>query len=156
MTKLIFSFIILLHVTVLANSQVITGLWQFGSSEVNSGYFDTYQFFSDGTFKFNTDQNDGLRRILTIAGTYKLKKDTIIFSVKYSVEVVGGDISRSEISSRSDSWSIEGGKITECKVKKLVSDNASFKLLDSGNQIKIILIDKRKYYKIDDDPNSFQ
>jgi len=31
-----------------------------------NGYFDTYQFFENGTFKFNTNQNDETRRIISI------------------------------------------------------------------------------------------
>lgn len=48
------------------DKKMIIGVWQFGCVEVNTGYFDTYQFFENGTFKFNTNENDETRRIISI------------------------------------------------------------------------------------------
>jgi hypothetical protein len=152
MKKLIFSLIGLFYFTNFSNSQNIVGLWQSGSAEITAAYLDTYQFFPDGTFRFNTNQYDELRRIISLGGNYKLEGDRIRFTVKYSIEVIGGTFSRTEIGTGSDSWSIENGVIKNFPIQKPKEDIASFSFNESQN---ILLIDKRKFFKIHDDPNDF-
>ena len=132
------------------------GVWQINTPEVNSGYFDTYQFFTDGSFKFNTNQNDGLRRVLGIGGKYKLNKGVLTFIVEYTKEIVGGAIARSEITTGSDSWAIEGGQISKKKLLKPIKVGASIEIGKKSNGTDCIIIDKRNYFKVDNDPNNFE
>ncbi len=150
-----FLFFLLIALTSSIKAQTILGVWQFGSSEINAGYFDTYQFFPDSTFKFNTNQNDGLRRILIIGGKYQVKKNKLYFIVNYTIEVVGGKPKRSEIMSGSDSWSLEGGEIKTFQLKNPMRQSADLEFISKENT-KELLIDKRKFFKVDNDPNNFQ
>ena len=136
-------------------SQSIIGIWQAKTASVSSAYFDTYQFFPDGTFRFNTNQYDGLRRILSLGGVYEIKNGEVIFTVNFAIEVFGGNLIRSEISTGSDSWSIEGGNIKSIPIIPPVRKTASFFIEKLVSGIEVITIDANKYYKVDSDPSQF-
>jgi hypothetical protein len=78
----------------------LIGIWQYGSSEINSGWFDNYQFFNNGSFVFNTNQNDGLKRVINIGGTFSLKSDTLFLYINFSKELLG-----------CSGWVIENGTV---------------------------------------------
>jgi len=143
----------ILFVIVKSNSQTLVGIWQKDTSEVNSAYTDTYQFFSDSSFKFNVSQYDYLNRIRSICGKYKVINDSIYFTIEYTIEILGGNIERSHITSINDSWEIENGKIEKIPVSAIITEVALFSTqkIDTG----IILIDLFKYYKVDSNPNNF-
>ncbi len=154
MKKIVLLILVLKCFSVQAQS--LTGIWQLNTPEVSSGYQDTYQFFSNGTFRFNTNQSDGLRRILSIGGKYKIEKSNIIFNIEYTIEIVGGSIHRDEITPGSDSWAIEGGQTKKISLTKSTMQRAILEVGKKDKGVDILLIDKRKYYKVDNDPDNFQ
>lgn len=135
----------------------IIGVWQAKSDEMTSGWLDTYQFFANGEFTFNPSQYDGLKRIISIKGKYRIIGDSLFFLVQYTKEATGGDIVRSETSTLSDSWALEGVKIIEIKHENKEEQKAAIELgQPSANGNSCILIDKRKYYKMQSDPTKYQ
>lgn len=134
----------------------IIGVWQFNSDEINSGLFDNYHFFRDGRFVFKTNTNNGLTRVISLGGKYKIiNKDSLRLSVEYIKEVKGGTLVRSEITAGSDSWAIEGGKIETIKLKSTQLFWIELEKCDSNDSSICLLFDKRKYYKVEADPNKY-
>jgi hypothetical protein len=123
----------------------IIGLWQSETSEVSSMYHDTYQFSKDSKFIFKPNQYNGLNRVLSIEGNYEIKGDSIILKPHFTKELIGGYPVRSMITTLSDSWEIEGGKIKNIQYKKKIKQTATIKLCEKAN---CILIDERRFYKI--------
>ncbi len=135
-----------LFFTILANGQSkinIIGRWQAESQSITSMYHDMYQFYNDGRFVFSPDAYNGLNRILSINGHYKIKVDTILLTPEYTKELIGGFPIRSESTTLSDTWEIVQGKIKiiPCKKTKQI---IAIKI----NSNKIILLDDRKFFKI--------
>ncbi len=130
----------------------IIGVWQFDSKEVNAGFFDSYQFFANGTFKFNTNQNDATRRIISIGGTYELINNHLILKTTYTKEVQGGYLVRSETAGGSG-WEISGGKIITINYKTPKSSFITVGICKSEKEC--ILLDSRKYYQVEQDPKNF-
>lgn len=138
------------------NAQSLVGIWQLNTPEVSSGYLDTYQFFSNGTFRFNSSQYNALRRVITIGGKYKVQKDKVTFLVEYTMEKVGGVFKVGDVSSGSDSWSITGGQIKRVPLLKTLTQYASIETGIKDKEVDVIKINKAKYYKVDNDPENFQ
>lgn len=130
----------------------IIGIWQFGTKEVSAGFFDSYQFFANGTFKFNTNQYDGTRRILSIGGTYEVKNNRLRLKTSYSIEIQGGFLVRSETAGGSG-WEISGGKIVTLNYKTPQESFLSFGICE--NEKECILLDSLKYYLVDKDPKNY-
>lgn len=130
------------------------GIWQFGSQELNAGWFDNYQFFLNGNFCFNTNQNDATKRIISIGGTYKIKGDTLILQTTYSKEIQGGCLVRSETAGGSG-WEIKGGKIITSKFKSAKVSYLQIESCKDKEKVPCILLDKRKHYKLESDPNNY-
>ena len=126
----------------------IIGVWQAETKEVSSGYLDLYRFYKNNKFIFEPSQYDGLKRIAQIAGTYKIDKDKIVFYVNSISELVGNKIERSMITTLSDSWAIDAGKLITKKIKSS-PQKAKFEICKSieDNQ-NCLKIDDRLFYKI--------
>lgn len=124
----------------------IIGLWQENDSVVTSMYRDTYRFELNGKFVFNPNEYDGLNRIISIKGTYKIKKDKLILLPSHMKELIGGYPIRSEITTLSDTWEIQCAKIKTIKLKKRVTQIANLKISQNASSI---LIDNRTYFKVE-------
>lgn len=131
----------------------LIGIWQFGSSEISSGWFDNYQFFNNGSFVFNTNQNDGLKRVISIGGTFSLKSDTLFLYINFSKELLGGIPSRSNIAGGSG-WVIDNGTVKTIKHKQ-TRENLMIQKGDNSTNQSYILLNSIKYFKAEDDPNNY-
>lgn len=132
------------------NNKNIIGIWQAETNEVSSGYLDTYRFYKNNKFAFEPSQYDGLKRIVQIAGTYKIHNSKIVFYVHSITELVGNKIERSMITTLSDSWAIDGGKIVTKKIKSSPQE-AKFEFCESIEDNKNCLkIDGRLFYEIEE------
>jgi hypothetical protein len=149
-----FLFFITLHSFCQKNSIDITGTWQFKTSSIGSGYLDNYKFDSNQqTFEFNTNEYNGLNRILSIGGKYEIQGDTILFYVQYTLEYVGGYPGRSKTTTLSDSWELIDGKIeiNDIKNREIIEKARISKNLDDEKRIECLIIDDRTYYNINID-----
>jgi len=135
--------------TTLIKSNII-GIWQAETDEVSSAYHDTYRFCKNNKFVFEPSQYDGLKRIVKIAGTYKIQNAKIVFYVKSLTELIGNKIERSMITTQSDSWAIEGEKLVTKKIISLPQE-AKLEFLESieGNK-NCLKIDGRLFYKVEE------
>jgi len=144
---ILFVFLQISNFTFSQNStKDIIGLWQENDSVVTSMYHDTYRFELNGKFIFNPNEYDGLNRIVSLIGTYKIKKDKLILLPSQMKELIGGYKIRSEITTLSDTWEIQGAKIKTIKLKKRVPQIAYLKISQNGT---FILIDNRIFYKVE-------
>lgn len=132
----------------------IIGIWQMRSKELNSGWFDNYQFFQDGKFKFNTNQNDATKRIVSIGGEYSIKNNTLILEVSYSKEIIGGYLVRSETSGGSG-WELKAGKVKTIFYKSKMKSYLTIEKCTDTEGIECSYIDKVVYYKLENDPNNY-
>ena len=140
----------------LSYSQSIVGLWQANTPSVNAAYLNTYQFFPDSTFRFNTNEFDGLHRIISIGGVYHILNDQIEFIVHYTIEIEGGSLQRDSVSTASDTWAINDGNIIQIPVQTPVTQKTTFWIGETNEGIDSMSIDMRKYYRIDYDPNALK
>jgi hypothetical protein len=107
-------------------------------------YLDIYQFFNNGKFIFKPNEYNGLNRVISINGTYKIKGDTLFLIPYFTKEVVGGSPIRSESTTLSDTWELINGHIKTFVCKK-ISQPVIIKIDTSGNTI---FLDNRKFYRI--------
>ena len=127
----------------------IIGTYQAGTSEISSIYQDIYKFFANNKFEFEPTRYNGLNRIIKIAGKYKIENNKILFFVHSLTEIVGDKIERSMITTLSDSWAIDGGKLVTKKVKTSPQE-ASFELFKSNDNQNCLKIDDKLFYKINE------
>jgi hypothetical protein len=130
----------------------IVGVWQAERFDEGSGWPDTYQFFSDKRFVFNFSQYDGSKRILRIAGTYKIEKGTLLLTIENTVEAVGGYLTRSTITSLSDSWELTDYDVQTVKQNNKEPETIMLKQCDGSYPKECLLLDARKYFRMDKDP----
>jgi hypothetical protein len=135
----------------------IYGVWQVNSHEIGAAYLDNYQFLKDGTFRFNINEYDELKKIVSIKGYYEVFVDSISFKPESFIEIVGGNhIIRSKTTSLHDSWSLLGH--TGLKESIIVNKEVffvSFEVCDSVKLIPCILLDGNRYYRIFKEVNDY-
>jgi len=125
--------------------KALIGKWQAESAEVTSMYHDSYQFFNNGKFLFNPDEYNGLNRIISISGTYRLKGDTLFLTPLFTKEIAGGYIIRSESTTLSDTWEIIGGQEKRILINKRRIQSAILKIASNNKELTL---DNRKFYKV--------
>ncbi|HYC85220.1 MAG TPA: hypothetical protein VEB86_08365 [Chryseosolibacter sp.] len=133
----------------------IVGVWQAEKYDEGSGWPDTYQFFSDRTFVFNFSQYDGSKRILRIKGTYKIEKGTLLLMIENTVEAVGGYLTRSTLTSLSDSWELTDYEIQTVKQNNPEPETVKLKTCEGSYPKECLLLDARKYFRMDKDPSKY-
>jgi hypothetical protein len=127
-----------------ASAQLV-GKWQEGSKQASSAYRNNYVFRANRTFKYSTDEEDGLRSIISIEGTYKLKQDTLFLKPLFYTENRGMRLDRSMITAGNNSWEMTGGKNN----KKPVANPVWYSLVFKPNKAKVTIeLDYITYYKM--------
>jgi hypothetical protein len=127
---------------------LISGTWQERTNEVSSIYHDTYTFLPNNKFEFKPTGYNGLNRIIKITGTYKIEENQILFKIQSVTELVGGKIQRSMVTTLSDSWEIDGGKLVTKNVN-IIEQNANFNFCKTNNdKLNCIEIDDKTYFKL--------
>jgi heat shock protein HslJ len=128
----------------------LQGTWQEVNSEVSSNYHDTYTFFQNNKFEFTPTGYNGLNRIIKISGTYKIEENQIKFNVQKITELVGGKIERSRITTLSNSWAIDGGKLVTKKVNE-IEQIATFNFCKTKDaNPNCFEIDNNRYFKVNE------
>ena len=126
----------------------IMGKWQMESTEVADGYYYTYSFLRGNIFVFGNDENEGLNRIISLTGTYYLKKDTLIIYVKQEYDLVGGTPQMSEKLAGSG-WEIKGGKIVTKDLPVIKQYYLPIKPCAEKDGKKCLEINSMSYYKLE-------
>ncbi|MGA3014637.1 MAG: hypothetical protein ABSD71_11475 [Bacteroidales bacterium] len=134
----------------------LIGIWQVNSDEIASGWLDSYRFFGNKEFIFSPNQNDGLRRIISIKGTYRIANNKLYLKVISTDELEGGHFERSHITTLSDTWEIAGGVIKNLIQPTREEEVVEMKRCNNETSKKTcILFDGRKYYKLENDPLNY-
>ncbi len=126
----------------------IMGKWQMESTEMADGFYYTYSFLRGNVFVFGNDENEGLNRIISLTGTYYLKKDTLIIYVKQEYDLVGGTPQMSEKLAGSG-WEITGGKIMLKDLPIVKEYYLPIKRCPVKDHKKCIEINSMSYYKFE-------
>lgn len=145
--KLLICCLVLINLAFGQIKNNLTGKWQAESKELTSMNLDTYQFLNNGRFTFEPDGYNGLNRIISISGRYKIKGDTLLLTPEFTKEITGGYPVRSESTTLSDTWEIIQGQIKTFSCKKRLCQPAIIKINPDN---KTFTLDERKFFKLDE------
>ena len=134
-------------------AQNITGRWQAGSPFVSAAYNENYQFFSDGTFYYNTPDDDGLTRVLTIGGKYNINKNNLILVPEFYIELYDGKLTMSGELLDNNNWAFDGQKTRKINLDQHLNHTIKYKLY-ALKGTKVLELNIEKFYRITDDPNT--
>lgn len=148
------AFITFLLITVKLNAQNIVGRWQAGSGLLSNEYNENYQFYSNGSFTFNTSGDDGLTRIMKINGTYRIFGNKIFFIAKNYVELAGGFLKFTGAEPGQSNWKFESNSPTTIKIVNQSEQAGSLKLYMKQKSV-VLEIEGTRYYKVASDPNKY-
>ena len=124
------------------------GKWQMESTEMADGYYYTYSFLRGNEFIFGNDENEGLNRIISLEGTYYLKKDSLVLYVKQERDLVGGNPELSEKLGGSG-WEVKGGKFVKKDLPKVQQYSLPIKPCADKDGKQCIEINSMAYYKLE-------
>jgi hypothetical protein len=131
----------------------LVGVWH-ATPYVAAGMNDNFQFFADGTFRFNYNRMILSKRSLSYSGKWEIVRGRLILTVTEKTDVGGGKKIKSEMSA--DGYEIEGG---ERVAKKISPPTKQTKILSAIRQdeiYKMISIGGVKYWKLSDDPKAYE
>src|SRR5262249_45104927 len=168
-TRLFLLFAAFTIIAIVANTSVIAsgkpktdevvGIWQ-DLNLIAAGWSNTYQFFKDGTFVFNHNQMNCLKRELWYSGRWKILGNDIHLTIEKRKVIIGG---------RKGDDPVCGPAILEGKeVTKLVQPPEE-RILHLGNvriekgrtrfgdeyEMPTATIGTVKYWKFYDDPKQY-
>jgi hypothetical protein len=133
----------------------LVGVWQAERYDEADAWPDTYQFFTDGKFVFNFSQYDGSKRILRIHGRYLTSNDSVFLNIESTVEAVGGYLTRSTITSLSDTWELTDYSVQTIKQSKREPEIIKVRQCQTTYPKECLLFDGRKYFRMDKDPTKY-
>jgi hypothetical protein len=141
----------------------LVGLWQ-DSELLAAGWSNVYQFFSDGTFRFNHNQMDCAKREVSRSGKWSLLKDKcLLLEITKREVLVGGHYEPATGSCAPDSELVDAksevrnispplelllgiGTLQQAKPVDPESDQPKFKMLIGGVG----------FWKFSDDPKKYE
>lgn len=127
--------------------QSLAGTWQIGTAQVSSGLAAHYTFKANKTFEYTVNSDDALQRIISIGGTYTYKAGSgyVTLLVKYTIEIIGGVIDRSHITTSNNAWSIEKGKVQRIPIAKPLYQLLELKFVSPN----VVMIEQEdKFHKV--------
>ena len=130
----------------------LVGIWQADTSFNGAAWLDNYQFFSNNRFIFNFNEYTSNKKILRFSGIFRIVGDTIIFNVKTIYELEGGVLKRGARAWQ-DEWVYYNPRIKEIKTE--CSYFALIRKFRYNTINPCILIDTRKYFKLENNPQNY-
>lgn len=137
-----------------SENRTIVGLWQ-GVPVVGSGWAATYQFYEDGTFKYNHNQMACDDSIYTEYGTYTLDAETLHLNFNKILYLQGGKLQPSTGSCASEMELIGGTEVTE-RINRSEQHKLKFvaPLLDY-EYLERILLDDSEWFRMAHNPDDY-
>lgn len=132
----------------------LVGVWQ-ASPSVGSGMNDNFQFFADGKFRFNYNQMDGTKRILSYGGNWKVSDDKLILTLEKMTVLIGGKWIKSSGSIATE-YEIEGGEVLELKISPAKEMKLNIGKFIQEELHETLEIDGIKYWKLSSDPKTYE
>lgn len=143
-------------------SQNLKGLWQEIEPVIGAGYAATYHFDGNGAFEYHVSEYNSLCIIRTLGGHYSIKKDSISFVIKYTVELQNEKIGNGGIACENDGWEISSGEKVKVGVDKGTKISCPFEIFtekkdkklygDDPPNIDVIKINGFKFFRISENP----
>lgn len=137
-----------------AKSQLV-GVWQ-NSQGVGSGLTDNYQFFDDGTFRFNYNEMDGTKRVLSYSGFWNVYKNRLHVHISRVTIHIGGRWQPATGSIATD-YEIVGGRVIAKKISPV--EKLSYSLSAFGLEEEVyttVMIGNEKFWKLSSDPKAYE
>lgn len=136
------------------DDRTMIGVWQ-GIPVLGSGWSATYQFFEDGSFRFNHNQMDCSDSVLYEAGTYSISDDSITLNYATRSYLAGGTLEPSTGSCGS-AFELVGGIETEEQylAKEQLQLQYLSPLLDV-NYLERVKLDGMEWFRMLHDPNDY-
>lgn len=133
----------------------LVGIWQAAKTK-GAGWSDAYQFFADGTFKFNANQMDCAKREVSRAGTWRVSKETLVLQTTQKTIINGGQLVPSTGSCASEQELIDGTQAVE-KVSHTEDTMLPLNQIhkDDENERLAVRIGDKQFWKFDDDPRRY-
>ncbi|MEZ5344741.1 MAG: hypothetical protein R2681_04205 [Pyrinomonadaceae bacterium] len=131
----------------------LVGVWQDAPS-VGSGMSDNYRFFADGTYKFNYNEMDAAKRLLSHEGKWSVAEGKLVLVIDTVVLLIGGKLVEATGSAASE-FEIEGGEVIRKKImpaEKLTLGLGAFLKEELHNTTTIGDV---KYWKLSSDPDVY-
>jgi hypothetical protein len=154
---LIFATALLVCISCSKKTFDITGIWQ-DSPMVGSGWTDTYQFFGNGSFKFNYNQMKCDKRTIVLIGDWKIDNDGILsLAINQKIIHEGGVLIPAKGSCASE-FEIDGGEIKTIELnipEKLQIKLEDFKIDKAQADRECINFDTRRYWRINTNPDAY-
>lgn len=145
----------------------LIGLWQ-DSPEIASGWSDAYVFFADGRYQFHYNTMDCAGRRVSASGHWQLRPEGLFLTVEERVSLAGGHFEEATGSCGTDKELVDA-TLTTRHLKRVLTRIApispitrvKYKHMDFGDggsveAIPRVVIEGRKFWKIDDDPNRYE
>jgi len=132
----------------------LIGVWQ-DSSAVGSGLTDTFHLFADGNYKFNYNQMDGTKRILSHSGKWKIVGGEFVLNIIEVEMLIGGKWVKASGSTATE-FEIDGGKTITKNILPVEKFTLSIGPFIEEDIHLTTEIDKIKYWKLSDDPTAYQ
>jgi hypothetical protein len=131
----------------------LVGVWH-ASPFVGSGMNDNFQFFADGTFRFNFNWMILSKRIVSQTGKWEISGGKLILTITGKTEIVGGRKIKSELSA--DGFEIEGGELVESVIDPPVKQTKILSAVRQDEIYKMISIGGVKYWRLSEDPKAYE
>lgn len=135
----------------------LVGIWQADNPIMAAGWSDNYQFFSDGTYRFNFTQMGEANRTPTLFGQFSLSGNTLTLRQTGEVRIEGGEIEQG-----SPGESIINGQIKQVTLPEPVVTQHTLKgitLKTLGKKVEIqkwtLIMDEREFYLMKTDPAKY-
>lgn len=132
----------------------LIGIWQVSTSKTGSALLANYKFYNDNKFVYTLSGYDNMGRIRRLEGSFLLKGNKIILSIKYTYEIIGGEFKQGAEGFQKEEIVLDGGKYTKIpySIKKPIElEIVPCKVKPSVSCMKL---QNNTYYKISKDPNS--
>ena len=132
----------------------LIGVWQ-ASPSVASGMNDNYQFFGNGRYKFNYNQMNGEKRILSHSGNWQIKDGNLILTLEEIEIIIGGNLEKANGSTATD-FEIIGGNFLKKKVLPVEKIKLSLEKIVKADFQNTTTINGTKYWKLSNDPKTYE
>lgn len=132
----------------------LIGVWQ-ASPIVASGMDNNFQFFADGNYKFNYNEMDGTKRILSYSGKWNISKGKLAITIEKVTFLTGGKWVEATGSTATD-HEIEGGTVLEKNITPIEKQELSLSKFTKEELHNTTKIDGIKYWKLSSDPKTYE
>lgn len=131
----------------------LVGVWQEQDSIVAAGLKDSYRFFQDKNFIFETSRFNYVSRLNKIQGKYRLKENILFLKIEKITENLGGILCFGD----NNYWEFENESTKTYQNNDCGEIDFDISIiLGKNKEIKMIKINNINFYKISSNPNEFR